>query len=429
MSDPTDPPDLAPPADGSVVAVDRDNPLSTAGWSHDHVAHFSKWVLGVLAVALVARLAYWVLATPDYVPISDAGHYFDLARNVAEGKGLVHTFPQLENHPTAFRPPLYPAVLGAVFWVLGPSITAARVVSLVLGLVVVLLAIVVARRIGGDRSALLAGAAAAVFPPLVFNDVMVLTEPISLALLLAMVWASIDGRVALSGAFGGLLVLARTSAQFLLPFVALWILWREGWRKALAFLGVGILFVAPWAVRNMVELDYPGLATSNGFNLAAMYSREAQDAGVFVDPVFHPGFSDMRVLQFDEGQWSDELQRRGLAGLRSNPLYVFNVGGRNTLAFLELKPSFNENAEILDGRNMAVRGALQWTVPVAIVVGVVGLWRNRRRPEVVLLAVVGGYFWASSILTIAAPRLRAPVDVIVCIGIGLLLARREPATA
>ena len=62
-------------------------------------------LLVVLAVALVARILYWVLVTPDYSPDSDAAQYFDLARNIVNGRGYAMTFPQLELHPTAFRPP------------------------------------------------------------------------------------------------------------------------------------------------------------------------------------------------------------------------------------------------------------------------------------------------------------------------------------
>ncbi len=59
--------------------------------------------LGALAAA--ARAAYWVLATPGYVPVSDADQYHNLARNLASGHGYAGMFPQLLDHRTAFRPP------------------------------------------------------------------------------------------------------------------------------------------------------------------------------------------------------------------------------------------------------------------------------------------------------------------------------------
>ena len=66
----------------------------------------------LVLVAVAARVAYWQLAIPHYHPISDAGQYYQLASNVAHGKGLAMYFPALTVHPSAFRPPVYPLLLG-----------------------------------------------------------------------------------------------------------------------------------------------------------------------------------------------------------------------------------------------------------------------------------------------------------------------------
>ena len=105
------------------------------GWVRDH-----RRPLILLAVAVVARVAYWVLATPRYVPISDAGQYYEIARNLASGHGIDMHFPQITVHPTAFRPPLYPGLLALVYWIFGASITAGGVLNLIIGAAAVLLA-------------------------------------------------------------------------------------------------------------------------------------------------------------------------------------------------------------------------------------------------------------------------------------------------
>jgi hypothetical protein len=56
------------------------------------------------------------------------------------------------------------------------------------------------------------------------------------------------------------------------------------------------------------------------------------------------------------------------------------------------------------------------------VVGWFGLLARRRDPGVVLLIVTAGYFMVSSLLLVAPPRLRAPFDIISCIGVGLAWA-------
>lgn len=384
-------------------------------------------LLAVVGLALVVRVAYWAVVTPDYVPVSDAGHYFQIAENVAGGLGISHPFPQVEVHPTAFRPPLYPALLGSLFWVFGPSVTLGRLLSLGLGLAVVALTALLVQEISGRRrTALVAAALVAVFPPLVANDVVLLTEPLSLALLLAGALLLFRRHAVAAGLVIGLLALSRTSGQLVLPVVAGWVWWQLGWRRALGFAAAGLLVLAPWAVRNWVQLGTPTLATSNGFNLAAVYSEPARAHGGFVDAVYESEFAEYRMLQFDEAAWDAALRRDALDSLRRHPQMLLQVPARNLAAFLELQPSRNRAPELLDGRNPTVRDLAAPFVPLLAAAGSLGLWRRRRDPRVVLLAGVGAYFFLASIFTIAPPRLRAPVDLVWCVGVALLVAEAWP---
>lgn len=266
---------------------------------------------------------------------------------------------------------------------------------------------------------LVAAGVVAVYPPLIANDVVLLTETLSLVLLLAALLALVRGRWAWCGVATGLLVLTRPSAQFLVVLFAAWAVWRLGWRRAAGAVAITALVVAPWIVRNWVQVGAPVYVTSNGFNLAAMYSTPAQEDGRFVDPVFDERFSDTTLLRWDELAWSEEMQRRGLAGMRADPSHVAQVVWDNTGYYLELDPTRNEHPERLDGRNLDVR---RWTLPmfyVVTVVGWFGLVVQRRDPGVLLVAGVGLYFMASSLAFIAVPRLRAPFDLVCCLGVGL----------
>jgi dolichyl-phosphate-mannose--protein O-mannosyl transferase len=144
------------------------------------IGRYGIWL--VLGVGLLARILYWARMSPDYVPLSDAIHYDELATNIANGMGYAHKFPQLTAHPTAFRPPLYPVLLGGVYKVFGHNLVAGRVLSLVLGMGVVLLAFLLVRRIAGWRAAMVTGLLVAVYPPLLANDTFLLTESLSLLL-------------------------------------------------------------------------------------------------------------------------------------------------------------------------------------------------------------------------------------------------------
>ena len=58
-----------------------------------------------MVLAAVARMAYGALVIRDYQPGSDAFQYYDLARNIGDGRGFAMAFPWVEVQPTAFRPP------------------------------------------------------------------------------------------------------------------------------------------------------------------------------------------------------------------------------------------------------------------------------------------------------------------------------------
>lgn len=62
-------------------------------------------------------------------------------------------------------------------------------------------------------------------------------------------------------------------------------LWRSvGWRRALLSVGVCVLVVSPWVLRNAVVVGAARLVTSDGFTSAAIYGPPALESGGFMDP-------------------------------------------------------------------------------------------------------------------------------------------------
>jgi hypothetical protein len=387
----------------------------------------SLWI-ACAVVALTTRLGYW-FTTRDAPLSSDAGTYHELATNLVDGRGFSHTFPQVVLHPTAFRPPAYPFVLSSVYRLTGPSAGVGRGLGVVIGVIVVLLTLWVVERHAGVVAGAVAALIVAVYPPLIANDTVTLAEGLSLALLLLLVDRVLERRWIAVGVLSALLTLTRPSAQLLILVIVGWLVVRAGRKAALGALAVGVVVVAPWVIRNIVVLDAPVVVTSNGFNLSAIYSPTAQRVGAFVDPVNDPELEGSRFDQLDEAEWDRQLRRRALDNIGEHPQQVAKVIGRNTLAFLEIKPSFNEQAEILDGRNMTVRTVTMPLFYLVTAAGAVGLWRSRRSDLTRLLVLLSALFTAGSLLLVAPPRLRAPFDLVACIGAGLLVAsfgRRAP---
>ncbi|HWC12290.1 MAG TPA: hypothetical protein VG455_13845 [Acidimicrobiales bacterium] len=379
--------------------------------------------------ALVVRVLYVLSVLRDYTPVSDAYHYHTIAIEVAAGHGVAHTYPFDFLHHTAWRPPLYPLLLGAVYAVTGPKVGAAQALNVVLGTAVVLMAAIVAWRLAGRWAGVVAGGLAAVYPPLVFNDGPPLSEPLGLLLLLATVLLLIERRAGWAGVASGLLVLSRASAQFFVVSLIGWVLWRLGWRRALAYVGCVALVLAPWVGRNWIRMGSPVLVTSNGFNLNAIYSPEARASRGFVDAVFDPRFADLREGITNEVELDAALRRHALASLRDDPLQVVDVVRGNLPAFLELQPGRNRAPESADGRNLRLRDLTSPVVPLMIAAGVAGMWLLRRRPGIGPLVIAAVVLSGATLASVPAPRLRAPLDLVCCIAVGGGLAELAGPTA
>lgn len=96
----------------------------------------------------------------------------------------------------------------------------------------------------------------------------------------------------------------------------------------------------------------------------------------------------------------------------------------------------NDVAEANDGRNLALQHLSVPLVGYVTLFGLAGLWavRGRGVGPLVLAAVV---FTGLSAVTVATPRMRAPLDLACCVGVGALASiladrwedqRRRPAT-
>lgn len=269
---------------------------------------FRAWLLAIAAVALAARLVYALAIAPDLPARGDTLLYHFLANGIADGKGYIRPFSELqfgEPLPTAGYPPLYPLFLSAFSAVGLDSLTAHRAVSCLLGPVAVVLIGLLGRRVRGPRTGLIAAALAAVYPQLVMVDGTVITEALYAPLVAAVLLAAyrlIDrpgwGSAALLGALIGLATLTRTEAILLVALLALPAClagvrrrpdgtrdrWRDALRPAapLALVAVAAtaLVLTPWVVRNAISVGEPIVLTTNsGHTAAATVCDETFEAG------------------------------------------------------------------------------------------------------------------------------------------------------
>ena len=435
-------------------------------------------VLGViLVVALVARLAA-VAIDDNYVPAADALDYHRHAASIAAGEG----YPQAIYGPpsggeSAFRPPGYPYLLGAVYAVAGGSDgavdaltpgaaeidafssqwAAGRVADALLGTLVVLLVFLIARRIWGTRVALAAAALVAVFPPLVLLSTELLSETSFIALALGSILAMLrfreDGLLRwalLAALLAGLATLVRSNGIVLVALIAFGVWNGRSWRDgravgdAAVVLVVAALTLVPWSVRNAVETGHAvPLTTQLGWGMAGTYnttSLEDSEPAPWRVPALVEPYQELFVVSgTDEPSIHSVLREQATELALENPGYVAEALFWNTLRTFYLAPGgVYSSAGRVDQRGIGLQRS--WVEPAALwaalglaMVGVVALARGpaaRRGPLFMWLFPIA--MIAVAVPLIGLPRYRAPADpfILMLAGVGLihLAARFRSAT-
>ncbi|MGI8864388.1 MAG: ArnT family glycosyltransferase [Solirubrobacteraceae bacterium] len=242
-------------------------------------------LVALAVAALAVRLFYVLVIAPSPVGVGgDAGFYHSAASLIVHGHFL---YRGIFGHAyvTAEHPPLFPLVLSISSLFGGESLLAHRIVGCVLGSLAVVLIAELGSRAGGRRAGFIAGAIAALYPPLVTADGLVMSEPLfvlmSAAALLAAARAVRTGRTrdcATLGALVGLATLTRGEGLLLIPVLA----WPAAWLAApqrrgmrlLASTAAAVALVAPWVVRNTVVFGHPSLAADANTLIAGANCRD-----------------------------------------------------------------------------------------------------------------------------------------------------------
>ncbi|HOF67540.1 MAG TPA: glycosyltransferase family 39 protein [Candidatus Fermentibacter daniensis] len=212
----------------------------------------------------------------------DAAHYALLARNLVEGNG----FSNSPGHPTAFRPPLYPAVVSVIFRAVGERYRAVYLLQAVLYALAATGLAWFAYRMAGLRSMYFTGILVAVNPSALEMTGMLMTETlfafllVCCLLLLYKAFQGGSGRLPSPGllyyAGAGLLLGAATLCRpnaagcSLMAAAVILVRRREAFGIRLASAAVLLLAsalpVAPWMMRNNELFGSPCITTTGGIN-------------------------------------------------------------------------------------------------------------------------------------------------------------------
>jgi hypothetical protein len=226
-------------------------------------------LLGTAMRLLAVAVLRDVSAGPDPAFGDDGFHFEAMAWNLAAHSELSITM----GHPTAFRAPAFPAVLGAVYAMFGRSYAAAYALQAILGGLAAPIAYLLCQRLGvSGWNARFAAIAVALHFGLVYYATHFASEPLFVLLAgVSALLATASSRWAMpaSGWMLGIAALARPQALFVLPALPLWRHFgappEHHYPRRLVMASAGFaLALAPWIMRNAKVLGRPVPFTTNG---------------------------------------------------------------------------------------------------------------------------------------------------------------------
>lgn len=312
-----------------------------------------------MLLALVVRVAL-VLSTPHFTPQTDAADYDRIAVSLAQH----NQFPSSElapaGGPTAFRGPLFPMAVAAVYKLVGVGSQtarweAARLFEALLGAISVALIGLIAARLWDRRVGLLAAGIAALYPPLVLIGSSVMTESLFIPLVLAAVLSALIQRDSarrrrwsvLTGVLVALAALSRSNGILLLLPICL-LVWSErprlswrSFRSPLVVLAVAIVTLVPWTIRNAHAFHtFVPITTESGYAVAGTYNTYAEHRTDYPALWLPPVVEVQQLLahhpSLDEAQISSRLNRTAIDYVDAHPAYVPKALYWNTLRLLDL---------------------------------------------------------------------------------------------
>ncbi len=386
-------------------------PASVSGPAASETAHDGRWRVPVLLflAALAVRLAFLLLEPPTRL-VADEPVWLAAARGIAAA-GFDPRRVDL-----IFYPPLHPYLV-AIAWQLAGSLAGVKLVQALLGALLVPAVLAVGERAFDRRVGLLAAAAAAFYPELVWQSVHFWSEPLFMALLWGALAALLaagatqrDGSAALAGLALGLAALTRDPALYFVPLAALWLVAaaRRGWRLALILLVAATVVVLPWTLRNRARYGAPIPVSLMGartfWEASARQHAEVIEAYAEVERAEGP-------LAAYRHAW-----REGLASLRARqPWWLFEQIGEQLPRFWTASNMIIMHLERRAYGQVpvwAARGVLLLTVlPHVLVTSVflLGLAAMPGSPPRALLLLFLAFDQTIHVLTVGHPRFRLPV--------------------
>jgi 4-amino-4-deoxy-L-arabinose transferase-like glycosyltransferase len=361
------------------------------------------------------------------------------------------TFGFIPGEPSAYTQPLYGFFLVPIYWIFGRTWWSVGGAQILVATATALLVYAIGARVMSRRAGTIAAVLATVNPYLVWHDVHlnreVLDQLVAAALVLCTLIAA-DRRslrwATAAGVLGGLAVLGNVRLALLPLVVAAYLLVRTGWSWApVAIIAAAAVAVAPWVIRNRVQVGCYALTTDGRAlwkaNNAQTYHLLATGKWIddVKDPPHHPFpnpeeardiyLATGKKKHVDECANESYYQHKAWVFVRDHP------GEKTKLAGQAIRMEWDPRttASATDSGKGFVRS---WAQPLYMsflyALGLLGLAVAPRRFAALALAVLA-YQTLAAIVFVGATRYRVASDFLIALlAAGALewsLRRRRPA--
>ncbi|MEI7618413.1 MAG: glycosyltransferase family 39 protein [Actinomycetota bacterium] len=396
---------------------------------------YRQLIVAVTAVAAAWRIFYLVVAKwSRHLMLNDSLYYSSQAFQNAHG----HWFRNvLGDQPGAEHAPLTSVLLtpssllsNHEFW--------QRATNTAIGIAVIPLIAIVARRIGGRRVAVIAAAIAAVYPNLWMNDSVIMSETVSTLLAIGALWFALrhrdrfDMRSALAlGVVIGFAALARSELLLLAPLFAFIGLRRQPIRRwagrALVVTLTPLAILAPWIAYNATRFDSLVIVTTN--EGGALRGANCDDA--YSGPALG-GWSVLCVVDNldrpneDASERAVRLRHEAVSYMKDHAARLPVVVAARLLRAADLYGvrdlvRFDVGEERAQWASWAGIACWWFLAPLAVV----GWRRQRPANGWILLAPAVGVL-ITTVVFYGAHRLRSPMEPVVVICAAVALAQWIP---
>jgi 4-amino-4-deoxy-L-arabinose transferase-like glycosyltransferase len=398
------------------------------GW-WPRLARERRWLIAAIALGLLVRFLY-VLLTRHLPLRADELEYDYEGRMIAAGhwwwSKAVYGIP----HPSANKAPLYPLWVGFWYTLFGHHPLLVRFVQIPIGAVVIWLSWLLARRLFGPRVAIAAAVVVAVYPLAWQYEELLYSESLATPLTLGFLVLALTGkpskrRAALAGLVLGVALLVRPTSIILLAPLAVYLLFKVGWRRAATLsalaAAVAVVVVVPWTIRNaIVEHGFLPISLEDEAAYGTFNPVSANDP--FFPYAWRPAPASVAAILNPRLRLSDlalraRLDQYAIDYVKQHPASLVEAFFWNGLSRLwDVRQPSRALAEVFaEGRSRPVARVGLYCYWVLLALTLVGLWRWRRRRELVW-PVLALALAASIVFTIdSGTRYRAPLEPLIAV--------------